>query len=180
VDGKLVHIQRPVRCGARYFNYKKSFSINLMAVVDAKYRFIYVNIGAQGSANDASVFNACGFAKALSNDGNAMNIPPSKEIPETTRKVPFMLVGDEAFPMRPYLMKPFSSRGLSHSERIFNYRLSRARRVVENAFGILANRFRIFHHPMQLTPEVAEDVVLASCALHNYLSSRNVGEAQNE
>lgn len=66
-------------------------------------------------------------------------------------------------------MKPFSNRGLTPSERIFNYRLSRARLVVENAFGMLSNRFRIFRHAIQLRPEVVDDIILAACALHNYL-----------
>jgi len=42
IDGKLIHVQRPVRCGGQYFNYKRSFSVNVMAVVDAHYRYMYV------------------------------------------------------------------------------------------------------------------------------------------
>jgi hypothetical protein len=57
IDGKLVHIQRPIVCGGQYFNYKRTFSVNMMAVVDAKYRFLYVTVGAQGSANDAAVLS---------------------------------------------------------------------------------------------------------------------------
>lgn len=180
VDGKLVRIQRPTRCGARYFNYKKTYSLNLMAIVDASYKFIYINFGAQGSANDASVYNACSFARKLADNRNPLNIPPDARIPGTGITVPYMLVGDEAFPMRPFLMKPYSSRGLCKSERIFNYRLSRARRVVENAFGILANRFRIFHHPIQLNPSSVEDVVLATCALHNYLRHKTMNNDKYE
>ena len=70
-------------------------------------------------------------------------------------------------------MKPFSARGLTASERIFNYRLSRAGRVVENAFGILSNCFRIFRTTMQLQPGVVCDVVMACCALHNYLRKKS-------
>jgi len=128
VDGKLVHIIRPRDGGSRYYNYKKTFSVNLMAVVDSHYRFLYVNIGAQGSANDASVFNATNFAKKLANRKNPLNVPGDQPIPGTAISVPLMLVGDEAFPMKRWLMKPFSNRGQSASERIFNYRLSRSRR----------------------------------------------------
>jgi DDE superfamily endonuclease len=172
VDGKLVRIQRPIRCGGSFYNYKKTFSINLMAVVDAHYRFLYVNIGAQGSVNDAAIYNASSFSEALADSNNPLNIPGIRSLPGTNTYTPMMLVADEAYPLRPHIMKPFSSRGLSASERIFNYRLSRARRVVENAFGILSNRFRIFHSTLHIAPSSAEDVVLAACSLHNFLRSK--------
>ena len=66
-------------------------------------------------------------------------------------------------------MKPYPQQHLSREKRIFNYRLSRARRVVENALGILANRFRVFLTTINLSPENVEKIVVASCALHNYL-----------
>ena len=58
------------------------------------------------------------------------------------KDTPFFLVGDDAFPLRTWMMKPFSHRGMSNEERMYNYRLSRARRIVENTFGILAHRWR--------------------------------------
>jgi hypothetical protein len=83
-----------------------------------------------------------------------------------------MFVADEAYPLRPYIMKPFSGRGLTSSERIYNYRLSRARRVVENAFGILVSRFRILRGNMQIQPDNVCHVVKACCVLHNFLRSK--------
>ena len=143
-------------------------------MVDAHYRFLYVNIGAQGSANDAAVYNASSFSKDLLASNNPLNVPESRCIPGSSLVTPFVLVGDEAYPLRPHLMKPFSCRGLDASERIFNYRLSRARRVVENAFGILANRFRILLTTIQMSPTSVEKVVMALCALHNFLRSKSV------
>ena len=69
-------------------------------------------------------------------------------------------------------MKPYALRSLSSEKLIFNYRLSRGRRISENAFGILANRCRVFLSPMLLSPDNVEIVTLASCALHNFLRSK--------
>ena len=79
------------------------------------------------------------------------------------------MVADEAFPLKPYIMKPYARRGLSTEQRVFNYRLSRARRVVENAFGILSNRWRVLLSPINQRPDVVENMVLACCAMHNFL-----------
>ena len=87
------------------------------------------------------------------------------------------IVADDAFPLKPYIMKPYPGRGLDRHRRIFNYRLSRARRVVENAFGILANRFRLLHTVIALSPAKAELAVLAACVLHNYLRENEMENA---
>ncbi len=78
-------------------------------------------------------------------------------------------MGDDAFALCTWLQKPFSHRLLTMNERICNYRLSRARRIVENAFGILANRFRCLHRTMQQRPTVVTSIVLACVCLHNML-----------
>ena len=72
-------------------------------------------------------------------------------------------------------MKPYSQRSLTSEQRVFIYRLSRARRVVENAFGILANRFRVFMTPMNLSPEKVETITLACCA-HNLLRNKAISQ----
>ena len=68
-----------------------------------------------------------------------INLPEPEPLRDDDRQtpIPYMFVGDEAFPLKPYLMRPFPGRSLdSQEKRIFNYRLSRARRVIENAFGM--------------------------------------------
>lgn len=84
-----------------------------------------------------------------------------------------VIIGDDAFPLRINLMKPYSKRKLSNKEVIFNYRLSRARRVVENAFGILVWRFRIFLKPIELQPSTVDKVIWSACALNNWLRMTN-------
>jgi hypothetical protein len=85
----------------------------------------------------------------------------------------YHMVADETFPLRDDIMKPYASRHLTTEQRLFNYRLSRARRVVENAFGIMCNRFRVFLTTIALAPEKVQSLVLAACALHNFLLSNS-------
>jgi len=75
-----------------------------------------------------------------------MNLPKAKSIFDGGPSLPYCLVGDEAFPLKPYLLRPYprgSKKELSTEQHIFNYRLCRARRIIENSFGILASQWRI-------------------------------------
>ena len=69
------------------------------------------------------------------------------------------------------MMKPYPSQNLPLNQRVFNYRLSRARRVVENVFGIAATRFRIFIRPIIASIEKFVFITKAVVALHNFLMS---------
>ena len=105
-----------------------------------------VDVGAYGSSNDSGVLNHTTFFMQIRNKN--LDVPASRQLPNDTEAthVPHILLGDEAFPLRSDLMRPFARHGLTNERCIFNYRLSRARRVVENAFGILANCWRLYHH----------------------------------
>ncbi|XP_067245510.1 uncharacterized protein [Chanodichthys erythropterus] len=168
LDGKHINIRPPPGSGSKFFNYKHTFSIVLMALVDSNYRFLYVDVGCNGRISDGGVFGGCSLQDAL--EKRTSNIPAPAPLPESDQLAPYCIVADEAFPLKEYLMKPYPNRKLSVEQRIFNYRLSRARRVVENAFGILANRFRVLLTTIniQSTAKV-EDIVLSCCALHNFL-----------
>ena len=78
-------------------------------------------------------------------------------------------MGDEAFPLMKNMMRPYPGKFLPENQQIFNYRLSRARRVVENAFGIAASRFRILRREIIAKPEKVERITMAVVALHNFL-----------
>ena len=138
-----------------------------MALVDSDYRFLYVDVGCNGRISDGGVFKGCSLDEALKN--RTANLPAPQPAPGDERPLSFSIVADDAFPLREYIMKPFSHRTMELDKRIFNYRLSRARRVVENAFGILSNRFRVFQTSIALCPAKVEQIVLACCCLHNML-----------
>lgn len=167
IDGKHIQIQCPQASQSVFFNYKKSFSIVLLAVCDAAYNFSIVDIGAEGSQSDGGVFRSSEFGQRLHE--NSLNIPNAAHLPGSDVDMPYFLVGDAAFPLKSYLMKPYGGREISQECSIFNYRLSRARRVIENAFGILASRWRIFRHPITASIENVEKIVECAVCLHNFI-----------
>jgi len=86
---------------------------------------------------------------------------------------PFVIIGDEAFGLHKNLLRPFPGRGIDQRKRIFNYRLSRARRYVECSFGILANKWRVLHTAINVEPDFADIIVKACCILHNFVRRRD-------
>nr|XP_055049571.1 uncharacterized protein LOC129435091 [Misgurnus anguillicaudatus] len=169
LDGKHIVIQAPPLSGSQYFNYKKTFSIVLLALVDADYRFRCIQVGDFGRTSDGGVYAGSDLGREMEN--KTLHVPPSTCLPGAAHlgDVPHVMVGDAAFPLKTYLMRPYPGQNLTHRKRIFNYRLSRARMVVENAFGILAARWRIFHRRINLHPKNVDRVVVAACILHNFL-----------
>ena len=101
-----------------------------------------------------------------------IKLPPPEPLPNDTDDTPFFFIGDDAFPLRQHMLKPFSARYLENEQLVFNYRLSRARRVVENLFGILASRFRCLLHTLEVTPEKAVSITKACLTLHNLFRDR--------
>ncbi|XP_014666808.1 PREDICTED: uncharacterized protein LOC106808559 [Priapulus caudatus] len=167
LDGKHINIRPPIHSGSKYFNYKQRFSIVLMALVDADYKFLYVDVGCNGKVSDGGVFRACTLDQSMRD--RTANIPDPTPYPGDDTPMAYTIVADDAFPLRDDIMKPYPYRSMELDKRVYNYRLSRARRVVENAFGIMANKFRVLLTNIALPPKTIDKIVMASCALHNYL-----------
>ena len=171
IDGKHVACKCPPNSGSEYYCYKGYFSIVLFALVDCEYRFLWADVEGNGAASDAQIYNASELKNGLEADDIA-GWPRPEPLPNDTEDVPYFLIGDDAFALRTYLMKPYSSRRLTREETIFNYRLTMARRVVENSFGILANRFQVLLTTMQHLPETVRLIVKACLLLHNLMRTR--------
>ena len=172
VDGKHVHIKAPPRSGSLFRNYKHGFSIILMAIADADCKFVLVDVGHLGANSDGGIWKHGEMGQRVKNNDLGFPKPAPIEGYEHAGDFPFVLVGDEAFSLHDNMMRPYAGRRdcvnlMPKDESIFNYRLSRARRVVENAFGLLAMRWQIFTRPMNIHPENATLVVQACLALHN-------------
>lgn len=172
LDGKHVRIECPALSGSRFFNYKKYFSIVLLALADANLNFIVVDVGAYGREGDSAIFKRSNLGIRLGS--GTLNLPVNRELPNTNEpKLPFVIVGDEAFALDKHLMRPFPGNNLTREKRTFNYRLSRARRCVECTFGVLCNKWRILHTPILTYPDFATHIVKAVCVLHNFVRKRD-------
>lgn len=168
MDGKHVVMQSPSHSGTEYYNYKRIFSIVLLALVDGNYNFIFAEIGSQGRISDGGVFqNSRPWQRICSNN---LNLPTPRPLPGSTREIPYVFLADGAFALTTHVMKPYPGR---HNEqtakRIFNKKLSSSRVAIENVFGILASRFRVFRKPILLTPQKTTMITTTCVLLHNFL-----------
>ncbi|XP_071629468.1 uncharacterized protein [Temnothorax longispinosus] len=171
IDGKHVC---PNKAGSMYFNYKNSHSLVLLAMCNANYIFTFVDIGAYGRRSDGGIFKDSLLGQKL--EGNKMNIPDSTPISDVrATPLPYCIVGDEAFPLKTYLLRPYPGKQSTElPKRIFNYRLSRARRVIENTFGILVAKWRIFWKPIIASDSNVVKMVKATVVLHNWLRQHDL------
>lgn len=167
VDGKHINIVPPPGSGSYYYNYKGRHSLVLMAIVNANYEFIMCDFGVNGRISDGGVIEYTQFYRKLQN--GTLHLPRASAPKAGQQILPFVFIADEAFALRPDFLKPFNQKELNHDKKIFNYRLSRGRCKVENAFGIMAARFRIFHTAISINLGAVEKVVMACCVLHNFL-----------
>jgi len=99
--------------------------------------------------------------------------------------LPYVIIGDEAFPLKNYLLRPYSGPQSYDDEtkKIFNERLSRARKVVEDTFGQLTAKFRIYCRRLKSLPNNADKIVMTTCILHNFIkkdTSEIHGSNRNE
>ena len=171
-DGKHMALKKPKNSGALYHNYKGFFFIVILALVDGQYKFRWVDAGTAGSCSDAQIFNACQLKRRIE-DGRIGFPDPA---PITQGDVTYFLLADDAFALKTWVMKPYGRRMLTREERIANYRISRGRRVVENAFGILVSRFRVMLTTIELPQETVRDVVMTCVVLHNILRNQYQGQ----
>nr|AAI24960.1 LOC100158389 protein [Xenopus laevis] len=164
IVGKHVRIKPPSRSGSYFTNYKGYNSIVLLAIVNAKYEFLMVDVGKNGRVSSVESMEQTYFYQRLQN--HQLQLPSNSD---TSEGMNYVFVTGEEFALHEHILTPFPQKDMSFERRIFNYRLSRARRVADNAFGILSNRFRIFHTAINLSPSKTDSVVLACCVLHNFL-----------
>nr|CAH7730409.1 unnamed protein product [Callosobruchus chinensis] len=171
IDGKQVRVVKPGHSGSLFYNYKNYFSVVLLAVCDSNYKFLYIDVGSFGKESDSTVLNYSTFGRKLQE--GKLNLPPPAKVSDNLIPLPYVFIGDEAFGISTNLMRACPGSNLTVPKRIFNYRLCSARRYVEWSFGILSNKWRIFHRPLNIDVKVAISLIKACCALHNFVRDRD-------
>ena len=125
-----------------------------------------VDIGGYGFQSDEEVFKASLIGEAF--DNRQMNVPPNKFLPNSNCKFHYFLVGDAAFPLKDYIMKPFHGQNLSRSQRIF-----------ENVFEILVAQWRVIWSRLQAHPVTVDQIVFAIIALHDFANKTQRNNAED-
>ena len=164
VDGTHIPIVSPHECPADYYNRKGFHSILMQGVVDDKGLFTDIYIGWPGRVHDARVF----ANSSLYHRGNNKTLFPNWVEKISGTDVPIVLLGDPAYPLLPWLMKAFPDTGnLTRQQKKFNYRLSKARVVVEHSYGKLKGRWRCLLKRLDVDVCDVPELVSACCVLHN-------------
>ena len=133
-------------------------------MVGPEYEFLFV-VGMNGRNSDGGNWSQSRLKNGL--EKNTLNFSDPTPLLGRNYPLPCRCKGNGAFPLPAYMMKPYQN--LSLEKRIFSYRLSRMGRISENAFGILANRWRVFRKLFLLEPEKVKAITLAVLILHNWL-----------
>ena len=144
-----------------------------MGLVDADYKFIWADLSGKGSSSDAQIYNDSEIKEFAEN--GTIGFPTPDALPNDYQDVTLLLHRQRCLRPPKDHDEAIQSPGLDNEERIFNYMLPRARRVVENAFGILTNRFQVLLTTMQHHPSTVKVIVKAFIVLHNLRRLRYPG-----
>lgn len=170
IDGTHINIRAPSVAPADYYNRKGHYSIILQGVVDHRLKFWDINVGRPGRIHDARVFALSGLYER----GNSGTLLPRMTETFEGVDVPLVILGDSAYPLLSWLMKPYREvRGVTQEQIGFNHRLSQARMTVERAFGRLKGRWRCLLKLCDAHISLVSQIVSACCVLHNFCEVHN-------
>uniref|UniRef100_A0A8C4VE01 DDE Tnp4 domain-containing protein n=1 Tax=Gopherus evgoodei TaxID=1825980 RepID=A0A8C4VE01_9SAUR len=167
IDGTHIPILALEHQGNHYINRKGYFTMVLQALVDHKGCFTNIYVGWPGRVHDARVFRNTTLFKQLQ-QGNYF---PDQKITVGDIEMLVVILGDPAYPLMPWLMKPYAG-SLDSSQELFNYRLSKCRMVVESAFGRLKACWRTLLTRSDFSQTNVPFVIAACCVLHNLCESK--------
>ena len=126
------------------------------------------DFGVCGSTNDSSVLRNSGLHKAF--EENKFNVPAPTEVEGFEDPLHYFLLEDKIFPLKTCLVRTFLG-SVDDSQKTFNYRLSRNRSTIENAFGIFVGRWQIFKWSIRASIETVRSMIGTCVCLQNYLQT---------
>lgn len=147
------------------FNLKGFASIVLLAICDSSYRFTYIDVGTYGREGDTNAFFQCDLGKTLLLD--ELEFPKDKIL--NGKRIPYFIVGNDAFPLHERIMKTYSGKKLDTRQRIYNDSLGRARLCIEKAIGILCVKWMALENTLLTKACKVQKMISACCSLHNFL-----------
>lgn len=163
IDGSHIPIVRPKKYSRDYNNRKGWHSVVLQAVVDGKGQFWDLNVGTPGSVHDSRILGRSAFYQTATN-----GYFPGRLKRVGDMDIGYYILGDSAYPIHSWLLKPYPDNGrLTAGQRLYNLTTSRARAVVEHAFGRLKGRWRCLLKRNDCNIELVKDITLTACVLHN-------------
>lgn len=136
IDGKRIVILKPAHSGSHFHDYKGNETIIALVVAGPEYECLYTDVGTNGRNPDGHAWSRCSLKKALDNPDNPLNIPADEPLPGRVNAVPFVLTGDEAFPLSKYMLKPYPHRNLTVEQRIARQNIQRKKNI-RKSFGNL-------------------------------------------
>ncbi|XP_071962759.1 uncharacterized protein [Antedon mediterranea] len=170
IDGSHIPIIAPKKYHTDYYNRKGWYSVVLQGLVDHEYKFIDFDVGHPGKCHDAYVYESSKLFKKLT--AGTFYPPLTKTI--DNKEIPIVLLGDSAYPLSKFLMKPYPEGLANQSQKRFNERLSRTRIIVEHTFGRLKGRWRSIMKRNDTNSQNIHIVVTACIVLHNFCEIWNM------
>ena len=129
-----------------------------------------VEVGENGVSDIGEVLEKSALGRGLEDGGLHLPSPPDDGLQ-------YVLLGDGSFPLKNRLMRPYPERGMTganrHKRQVYNCRLSRARRAVKVALGVLVTKWRIFQQVINADSQTIDAIVKGTTVLHNFLRRRD-------
>ncbi|XP_067120253.1 uncharacterized protein [Centruroides vittatus] len=172
VGGRHVRVKYPEEAASALPNYKGFYGIVTMVIVRADLSFVFVDVGTYARQRDSMVWGATTLKTFI--ESGELNIPPNAALENGEYSLPYVFIAGEEIEMTSCILQPYSYRQVTAQKQLFNFRLSRARNVVENAFGLLANAWRVLNNTILFPPDKVKKIILTCCILHNILIRRKV------
>lgn len=164
IDGTHIKIKTPKESRPDYFSRLQQHDVVVQVVADREKRFLDVAAGFPGSMHDSRVLRNSSLYRRITN--NELFLGPTVRVGR--REIRPVLLGDSAYPLSTWLLKPYHEGTNDPEEINFNKELSRARVSVECAFGILKGHWRILQKRLDSDIAFTNQIIIACCVLHNF------------